>query len=149
MTAHSPYRSLREDHPDVTMAVTRLPAGRAWWLPEDRAIVLDDRLTQAERRSALAHELEHLAAGDTHCDPTVPGAGRIGRRRETAADRSAAVRLITLDELADALVWSLDYVEVAEHLHVDQRTVRARIRGLSADDKQYIESRIAAKGEVA
>lgn len=149
MTSHDPWGALRDNHPDVTMAVTRLPAGQAWWLPEDRAIVLDDRLTQAERRSALAHELEHLVAGDTHCDPKLHGGARIGRRREKAADHSAAKRLITLDELADALVWSLDYAEVAEHLHVDQRTVRARIKGLTQDEKNYIERRIAAKGEVA
>lgn len=149
MTSHDPWKCLRDDHPNITMAVTRLPAGRAWWMPEDQAIVIDDRLGQAERRSALQHELEHVAAGDTHCDPKLRGGGRIGRRREKAADQAAARRLITLDELADAFAWCLGVDEVAEHLHVDQRTARARILGLTPEEKDYIESRIAAKGEVA
>lgn len=149
MTAHNPYRTLRDDYPGVTMAVMALPAGQAWWLPEDEAIVLDSGLTQAQRRSALQHELEHVAAGDTHCDPGLSGAGRIGRRRERSADDRAAKRLVTLDELADAFVWCLGFEEVAEHLHVDQRTVRARILGLTAEQKRYIEYRIAARGETA
>jgi hypothetical protein len=146
---YDPWRSLRDDHPDITLAVTRLPAGQAWWLPQDEAIVLDDRLNQAERRSALEHELQHALAGDTHCDPAVQGARRIGRRRELAADHRAAARLITLEQLADALVWCLSCEEVAEYLHVDHRTVRARILGLNADEKTYIEGRMAAKGDAA
>ena len=146
---HDPYACLRDEHPEIVMAVTRLPAGRAWWLPQDQAIVLDDRLTQAERRSALEHELQHVLAGDEHCDPTLCDGSRMARRQERAADRRAAVRLITLDELADALLWCLGYDELAEHLHVDQRTVRARIRNLTDDDKRYIDWRMSAKEESA
>jgi hypothetical protein len=72
----------------------------------------------------------------------VPAAG-------AAADARAARRLVSLDELADALVWSLGYDELAEHLHVDERTVRARTRALTDDEKDYIERRIAARGDAA
>ncbi len=43
-------------------------------------------------------------------------------------DDRASKRLITLDELADALLWCLGPDELAEHLHVDIRTVRGGIR---------------------
>lgn len=142
---YNPYHALRDEHPEITLAVLRLPAGQAWWLPEDEGIVLDNRLSQAERRSALSHELEHVRAGDTYCDQAIRGAGRIGRRQELAADSGAAKRLITLDELADAFIWCLGYVEVAEYLHVDQRTVRARVLNLTPAEKAYIERHLATK----
>lgn len=140
---YSPYRTLA-GMDDVTLAVTRLPAGQAWWLPDVRGIVLDDRLSQAERRSALEHELQHVEAGDTCCK-VGPDGGRQSRRQEKRADAKAAVRLIPLDDLAEALLWCLGPDEVAEHLHVDERTVRARVRGLSKGEKSYIERRIAAR----
>jgi hypothetical protein len=140
---YDPWKTLL-DQPDITMAVTRLPAGQAWWLPDERGIVLDDRLTQAQRRSALEHELQHAAAGDTCCD-VGPDGGRLSRRQEQRTDDRAARRLITVSELADALVWCLGYDELAEHLHVDERTVRSRIRALTDEEKSYIERRIAAR----
>lgn len=139
---YSPFRTLAGMR-DVTLLITRLPAGQAWWLPDVRGIVLDDRLDQAGRRSALEHELQHVHAGDTCCN-VGPDGGRQSRRQEGRADARAARSLITLDALADALVWCLGPDEVAEHLHVDKRTVRARIRGLTESEKAYIESRIAA-----
>lgn len=144
---YSPFRTLSVMQ-DVTLLVTRLPVGQAWWLPDVRGIVLDDRLDQAERRSALEHELQHVHAGDTCCD-IGPDGGRQSRRQEVRADARAARTLITLDALADALVWCLGAEEVAEHLHVDRRTVSARIRGLTDSEKSYIDSRIAARGDAA
>lgn len=146
---HDPYATLRDEHPDITLAVLPLPAGQAWWLPDERGIVLDSRLDQAGRRSALEHELQHVMAGDESCDTTLPGVGRISLRRERAADLRASQRLITLDELAGALVWSLDYHEVAEYLHVSQRTARARILGLTDAEKAYIDARLATKEHIA
>lgn len=140
---YDPWKTLL-DHPDITMAVTRLPAGSAWWLPEERGIVLDDRLSQAERRCALEHELQHALDGDQRCDHG-PDGGRLTRRRERRVDARAAQRLITLEQLAEAVTWCLGYDELAEHLHVDERTVRARIRGLTDQEKDYIERRIAAR----
>lgn len=129
--------------PHIEVVVTRLPAGRAWWLPDVEGIALDDRLTQAERRSALEHELQHVEAGDTCCQ-IGPDGGRQSRRQEHRADHRAASRLIDLDDLATALAWALDPGEVAHELHVDAATVRARIRGLSPAEKDYIERRIGA-----
>jgi len=144
---YSPFRTLGQ-MPDVTLAVSRLSAGQAWWLPDIRGIVLDDRLGQAGRRSALEHELQHVIAGDTCCK-VGPDGGRQSRRQELRADDRAASRLIDLDELADALLWCLDAGELAEHLNVDLRTVRARLAGLSDADKDYIDARMAEKEHTA
>lgn len=139
---YSPWETLR-DLPHLTLAIVRLPAGRAWWLPDVEGIALDDRLNQAQRRSALEHELQHVEAGDTCCQ-IGPDGGRQSRRQERRADDRAARRLIDLDALADALAWALDPAEVAAELHVDASTVRARVRNLTAVEKDYIEGRIAS-----
>jgi len=140
---YSPFRTLGR-MTDVTLAVSRLPAGQAWWLPDVRGIVLDDRLDQAGRRSALEHEIQHVLAGDTCCK-IGPDGGRQSRRQELRADDRAASRLIDLDALAGALLWCFDASELAEHLNVDQRTVRARLAGLSDADKDYIDARMAER----
>lgn len=144
---YSPWRHVRQ-MPGVVVAMDDLEHAQAYWEPDHQVILLDRRLNQAERRSCLAHELQHIEAGDTCCDVGPDGA-RQSRRQETRADGGAARQLITLDALADALLWCLGPDEVAEHLHVDERTVRARIRGLTDDEKTYIESRIAARDGAA
>ena len=144
---YDPWQTLAAQ-PDIELVVTRLPAGRAWWLPDVQGIALDDRLSQAERRAALEHELQHVAAGDTCCR-VGPDGDRLSRRQERRTDDRAAQRLITVDELADALAWCLGYDELAECLHVDERTVRARIRTLTETEKDYIAARIRARGDVA
>ena len=143
---YSPWRTLAA-LPHLTLGVMRLPRGRGWWLPVDQAIVLDDRLNQAERRSVLEHELQHALAGDTRCDG--PDGPRQERRQERRADDRAARRLIDVDALADALVWCLGPDELAEHLHVDSRTALTRIRGLDDTEKDYIERRLAARDGAA
>jgi Zn-dependent peptidase ImmA (M78 family) len=133
---------------DVIVHRDDLEHAQAYWEPEHRVILLDRRLDQRERRSCLAHELAHLELGDVALEAG-PDAARQGRRQESAADQLAASRLITLDALADALVWCLGADEVAEELHVTPWAVTARLRSLDEDEKAYIEGRIAAKGEVA
>jgi hypothetical protein len=140
---YNPWQTLA-DQPNIELLVARLPAGRAWWMPDVQGIVLDDRLSQAERRSALEHELQHVAAGDVCCR-VGPDGDRLSRRQEHRTDARAARQLISLDDFADAFLWCLGFDEVAEHLHVDERTVRARIKALTPAEKDYIERRIAAR----
>jgi Zn-dependent peptidase ImmA (M78 family) len=145
---YSPWQAVGE-HPHIEVVVTRLPAGRGWWLPDVQGIALDDRLDQAERRSVLEHELQHALAGDTCCRDVGPDGRRLHSRQERRADQRAAARLISLDALADALVWCLGPDEVAEHLHVDERTVRARLRHLTDEERRYIEQRLRARDGAA
>lgn len=135
-------------HPDVLVAFDQLEHAQAYWEPEERVILIDSRLGQVARRCALAHELAHVDLGDEGCG-TGPDAERLERRQERQADSLAAHRLITLDDLAEALVWALDYHEVAEYLHVDRTTVRTRIQALTPTERDYIEQRIERRNGAA
>jgi len=138
---YSPWAALRA-LPHLTYISTRLPAGRAWWLPADDGIVLDDRLTRIGRRCALAHELAHADAGDTACADAV-----LSGRQELRASAKAARWLVTLDGLVDGLLWAQDEHQLAEELDVDVETVRARLASLTDAEKDYIENRLRAAEE--
>lgn len=144
---YSPWEHVRA-LPDVVVAYAALEHADAYWEPDQRVILLDARLSQRARRSCLAHELAHVARGDVGCE-IGPDGERQERRQEVAADALASRRLITLDALAEALLWCLGYDEVAEHLHVDERMVRARLRGLTEAEKDYIAARMAGREESA
>ena len=76
------------------------------------------------RRCTLTHELIHLERGPVPTDP-------IGRaREELLVDIEAARRLITLDELVEALRWTREPNELADQLWVDQPTLRTRMSHL-------------------
>jgi Zn-dependent peptidase ImmA (M78 family) len=145
---YSPWRHVG-GMPDVEVwSGYSLDHADAYWCPDERVILLDRRLTQAERRWHLAHELAHIDRGD-ECCAHGPDADRLGRRQERSADQLAACRLITVDALADALCWCVDIDELAEDLHVDEQTVQARIDALTPEEKDYIERRIAARDGAA
>jgi hypothetical protein len=88
-------------------------------------------LTQAQRRSTLAHELVHLERGSLHVGGCVA-------REEDAVDREAACRLITWDALVEAMIWCHNEHELAEHLHVDLPMVIARLRALSERESREL-----------
>lgn len=87
-------------------------------------------------------------AGDTCCR-IGPDGDWLSRRQEERADDRAAQRLITVDQLADALTWGLGVDTLAQHLHVDERTVRARIRTLTDDEKAGIDRRLYDREDAA
>lgn len=128
---------------DVTFGITRLPVGKGWWLREERAIVLDDRLTRTERRTYLAHELVHADHNDHNCAHDGPDGPRIARRRETAADNVAARRLVALEELADALAWARAPQEAAAELDVTVPLLQRRLAALTDEEKGQLEQHIA------
>lgn len=116
----------------------------AWWCPDDRVVLLHQRLGQAAQRSRLTHELVHLERGDS------PGpTDWHDRHIERVVEAEASRRLITLDHLAECLAWCLDTDELAELLWVDEQSVRARLDNLTKDERAYIEARIARKEESA
>lgn len=89
---------------------------------------------QAERRSTLTHELVHLERG--------PFPRWATRREERAVNLEAARRLITFDDLVDAMLWCYDECEAAEHLWVDVRMVRARLAGLTKAETAELNRRL-------
>lgn len=132
---YHPWRHLASLH---GWAVTwqHLPAGlHAVTHFDARRIILDPRLRQAERRCALAHEIVHVERGPVADDDRLAGI------EEAAVCQIAARRLIGLRALGEALAWSLDTVEVAEALWVDDGTLRARMEHLHPVEVAYLMGR--------
>lgn len=133
MSPWHPWRALA-GRPDITLRWERMPGRLGQWCALTRTITLHPDQSQAERRSTLTHELRHVAAGHVGvCSPLV----------ESQVNDQAARDLISLDDLADALLWSQDEWEVADALWVDVATARDRIDRLTDAEKVYIEGRIA------
>lgn len=131
-----PWRALRS-LVDWTLRWGHLPdgvLGETDW--EARTVTLRHGLTQAERRSTLTHELEHVARGPVpvYCQA----------REERAVDEAAARRLIRFDRLVDAMVWSLDEYELAELLWVDVPTVVTRLATLTVEESSVLVDRLDA-----
>jgi hypothetical protein len=63
--------------------------------------------------------------------------------------RPCVAGVLSLADLYTSLVWCLGPDEVAEHLHVDERTVRARLRSMTDAEKDYIDARMASREESA
>lgn len=99
--------------------ITDLP-GTVWGATDGRAILLDAKLLQVERRCTLAHELEHIRRGHTGCQPPAI---------EAAVEAAAARWLLPEPRaVADALVWAgMDLHLAADHLWVDVDTLAARL----------------------
>ena len=104
---------------------------------KSRTVTLDRGLLQAERRCTIAHELTHIERGPTLDHPWWEA------REEAVVDRIAAGRLVTIDDLGEALAWADHHAEVAEELWVDVPTVQARLAGLTRDERHYLASRLA------
>jgi hypothetical protein len=135
----NPWEELARQ-PDILMAVLPLPAGDSWWLPDERAIVLHSRLNRAERKCALAHELIHAERADVAlADPI------LAAKQERAVDCEAARRLISLDALTDALMWTAHRRELADTLGVDVPTAFCRLSHLTELELDYIRGRWAAR----
>lgn len=133
---YHPWRDLR-GRGAVALRWSSLPSPlRA--VTDGACVWMHDRLSQAERRSVLTHELVHLDAGDETCQPEAV---------ERAVDQEAARRLVALDALVDALLWSQDETEMAEELWVDVPTLVARIEGLTEAERDHVEAALARREE--
>lgn len=140
MTIH-PYRAV---DPDVTITVANLEPGMLGWWDGDvepaGEIVVSRASSQAERRCTVRHEWGHgqrgdrLAAADEWPDPSL-----LEIKDDNIVRRETARDMITLDALADALVWSQDETEVAEDLWVDIATLRDRLRTLTQAESDGLE----------
>ena len=105
-------------------------------------IWMSDGLVQRERRSSLAHELEHIRRGHRGCQsPAVEDHVRAHAARRLLPD---------ITDVADGLVWAQGVLDVAaEELWVDTATVRARIdvRWLHPAERAYLRRRIGEAGQ--
>ena len=118
-----------------------LPAGRFGLVDwARRAVVVDCRLSEAQRRCTVCHELVHVERGPVPADPW------LAAREERAVEAEAARRLIGLEDLAGALAWSGRPAEGAEELRVDARMLGARLAGLDADERAWLAGRLGERG---
>lgn len=139
----NPWLHLRQHHPDVRVHEVELPRHRLGCVDLARRIVwLDWRLTDAERRSTLAHEIGHLERGMC-CDPIAQPA------EERAVDDWAARLLIDARALVRAIQWSAHLPEIADELCVDMYMVEARLRGLTDDEQDFIVATIMNRATAA
>lgn len=125
-----PWVFAEEEH--ATIGFGHLPV-KGVYVPAVDCIVLQRGLPTADERSVLAEELAHRTLGH-HPHPSKVEVDRMEQR----ASRWAAIRLVSLDALAEALRASSNSFEVAEELGVDPELLEVRIRWLTDDEKQTI-----------
>lgn len=99
-----------------------------------KAILLDIKLSRAEERCTLTHEIVHAERG--------PFPRWLTAREESIVDAKAARRLIPLDALGEALAWSLHPAVAAEELDVDPPTLEALLRDLAEAEVEALRQRL-------
>lgn len=144
----SPWRELRA-HPDIWVHRCQLDEGRGWWCPAERVILLDERLGAREARCVLAHELGHAVLGHEGCRDYAHSQW-LARRMEVAADRWAAVRLVSLEQLARAVAAAPQDVEqVAAQTDVTVDVLQNRLTALSSAEATMLAEVAAGTGRAA
>lgn len=133
LTLHNPWRHLAVHHPDVRVVWTRLPGTMRGWT-DGTVILIDDRLTQAQRRVTVCHETLHIERGIIPADTL----------EECRVERLVAVRLITTEQLIDALRWQRhpSIAGLADLLWVDRVTVERRLESLTPAEQAQIDAAI-------
>ena len=104
---------------------------------DSRTVTLAKGMTQAQRRSTIAHETAHIERG--------PVPAFLQPREEAQVDQLAARRLISFDALAAAAVWAHTVEELAEELWVDVDTMLCRLRHLHPSERTKITAIIRAR----
>lgn len=138
-----PWRELRSLPELIVEFTNELPSGDAWWSPAQEVILMRRGLLQVERRCALAHELGHRKLGHSGlCE--YADAGRQSRRAEMEADRWAAKRLVSPDQLLEVARWARSRAEAAEELWVTREILDVRLRWMHPAERRRLESRDAA-----
>lgn len=85
-------------------------------------------LSALRERCVLAHELEHVWAGDIDCGNQI----RL-IRQERRADLAAARKLIAISDLAEVAQWASDILTAAAELHVTERLLEVRLDDLRGE----------------
>src|SRR5690349_9632705 len=122
-----PWRALRS-RPEIELFWRPLTGNRMAATDGVEVIVMRPGMSQAQRRSTIAHELAHIELGHVNGCTS---------REESQAAQLAARRLIPVEQLADALLWSHDLEVVAEALWVDVGTLRTRAAHLHPSERNY------------
>lgn len=97
-----------------------------------RTVTLVPGQSYEQRRSTIAHELEHIFKGYDPCSS----------RDECQVEVRAARKLIDGDALVEAIAWSSDVGEICEELGVDIDMLHARLSHLHPSELQAIRVRL-------
>ncbi len=108
------------------------------WSPRHRVVILATGLTIVQERCVLAHEIEHINAGDASC-----GSGPVSMKAERRADRAAARKLIALSDICAASQWATSEHELAADLQVTPWVLRTRMDDLEGENRWLGTSKIA------
>lgn len=128
-----PWHYLRDVHPEVTVwHTTELPTS-ILGITDGHNIWLQERMTQAERRCTLMHELIHIERGHQGCQPPAI---------EAKVEDEVARYLIPISALCKVLPWARNEDEAAEELWVDVATLRARLASLTVEEVQILRESI-------
>ena len=95
----------------------------------DGTIYIDPKLTAAETRCALMHELIHLELGHCGCQPSLV---------EREVQLMAARRLVSFEDLQRVAGWSRNPSEMADELGVTEQVVVDRMATLDGDQVQAL-----------
>ena len=93
-------------------------------------------MTQAQRRSAIAHETVHIERGKPA--PLAASKDEAAVRRETARRLLPDIRAV-----GEALAWAASNAEAAEELWVDEGVLADRLRWLHPAEVHYLRRRLA------
>lgn len=114
--------------------VDHIPGGD-WGLTihAERKVQIVNGLTQAERRSTIAHEAGHVLRG--------PAAGDRRLYEEALVERQAARLLIpSVRRIGHALAWNrADHERAAADLWVDEKLLAARLSTLAPKERQWLD----------
>lgn len=123
----------------VTVVRTWLRDTWAAWSSGDSCVVLAAGLSVTQERCILAHEVEHILAGDLDC-----GNRPLAVRQERRADQAAARKLIAISDLAAIAQWAPDVYTAAHELSVTERMLKVRLADLKGEGWPWRDgSRIA------
>lgn len=107
---------------------------------DSRTVTLAKGMTQAQRRSTIAHETVHIERG--------PVPAWLQSREEVQVDQVAARRLIAWPDLLDACRWARTVHELAEELWVDEDMVMCRLRHLHPSERTKLMEVWADEGRI-
>ncbi|MEU2214551.1 MULTISPECIES: ImmA/IrrE family metallo-endopeptidase [Streptomyces] len=100
------------------------------WSADHGRVVVATGLSPVQERCVLAHEVEHVLAGDTGC---MDRDQLTALRQERRADLKAARKLIAISDLCQVAQWAPDLPTVAAELGVTERLVEVRLNDLKGE----------------
>ena len=103
------------------------------WLPDKMTVVIADGISAVQERCTLAHEVEHVLAGDRSCGASTAESRLSAVQREQHADREAARKLVAISDLGRVAQRGLDRTDTAAELRVTERLLDIRLDDLKGE----------------